>query len=133
MIMPPWVRIAVPIGILVIAFFAGFRVASWRDSGKIEKAIAERDAAVLAASEAMALEKQWREDVRKTTKRLTDMKAERDKALADYFEESNKPPEVVIEYRDRVRTVREVIQAEECVDGVGELFTYLHSLPRRPQ
>jgi len=35
------------------------------------------------------------------------------------------PPETVIRYRDRVRTVTETITAEECPDAIGEAVTVL--------
>jgi len=123
------------IGLVIVAviFGAGFQVATWKWSGKVEKAVAAKEAAEKTAREKVALEAKWRQDVKDINKALTDMVAERDEAQRLYNEATSAPPEVVVRYRDRVRTVTEVIQSEDCQQGVVELFTFLHSLPERPQ
>jgi hypothetical protein len=50
-----------------------------------------------------------------------------------YLDAVSQPPDIVIQYRDRVRTVTETIVSEDCVDGLGELYQFIAALPERPQ
>lgn len=116
-----------------IVFGAGFQVATWKWSGKVEKAVAAKEAAEKEARFKVALEAKWRQDVkdvRAELKALEEEGVERDRL---YQEAVDRPPEVVVEYRDRVRTVTETIQSEDCHEGVFELFTFLQTLPERTQ
>lgn len=133
MIAPLWAKIIVPLAIVAAIFFAGYKVATWKWSGAVTKMEAERDAAVKEAAERKALEEGWRADIQNVTEQLRDMAMQRDQALQDYHEAVNKPPEVVVRYRDRWHTAPATIVSEDCAEGLGQLFEYLHSLPERPQ
>ena len=119
--------------ILAIVFGAGFQVATWKWSGKVEKAVAAKDAAEKEAREKVALEAQWRQDLKDVRAELATMEEENREKDRLYQEAVNRPPEVVVRYRDVVRTVTETIESEDCNEGVYELFTFLQSLPERPQ
>lgn len=123
------------VGLVVVAiiFGAGFQVATWKWSGRVEKAVAAKEVAEKEAREKVALEAKWRQDVKDIRLELTAMTAQRDTAQAAYDLAVSQPPEVVIEYRDRWRTVTETIVSEDCNEGVAELFQFLHDLPERPQ
>ena len=116
-----------------IVFGAGFQVAPWKWSGKVEKAVAAKDAAEKSERAASALEKKWRQDIKDIRLKLAEEKAAREEADRLYAEATSAPPEIVVRYRDRVRTVTEVIQSEDCQQGVAELFSFLQELPERPQ
>ena len=133
MIYPPWLKILVPALMAALLFGAGYKVASWKWSGKVEKAVAAKEAAIKERDAAQALETQWRQDIKDIQADLT-AKQEAYSALEEqYLEATSRPPEVVVEIREVVKTVTETIVSEDCVDGVGELFTFLASLPERPQ
>ena len=132
-LIPVWAQAAIVVVAVALIFGAGFQVATWKWSGKVEKAVAAKDAAEKAERVQSALEKRWRQDikdVRATLKAMEEEGAERDRL---YQEAIERQPEVVYRYRDRVRTVTETIQSEDCHEGVFELFTFLQSLPERPQ
>lgn len=116
-----------------IVFGAGFQVATWKWSGKVEKEVAARETAEKEAREKSAFEAQWRKDVKDVNEKLTDLKTQWVEAQRLYDEATSAPPEIVIRYRDRWRTVTETITSEDCVTGVGELFTFIQELPERPQ
>jgi len=123
------------VGLVVVAiiFGAGYQVATWKWSGKVEKAVAKKEAAEKERDEKVALEARWRQDVKDFGAKLDAMALARDEAQARYDEAVSRPPEVVIRYRDRVREIPTTIVSEDCKEGVAELFTFLHSLPERPQ
>lgn len=130
---PPWLKIGVPVLLLVLAFGCGYKVATWKWSGTVADAKAAQAAAEEDAAESMALEASWRADIQDLREQLRGMVTERDQALIRYHEAVNNPPETVIRYRDRWHTVENTVVSEDCVEGVGQLFTYLQSLPGRPQ
>lgn len=129
MLIPPWVRIAIPILVAAILFGAGWKVCAWRSSGKIEKATAEKLAAQKEAREATTFRDACIEDVKQIGLDLAAMDEARTKAEGLYAEAIARPPEVVIEYEDRWHDAREVIVSEDCTTGLGELFDYIHLLP----
>lgn len=116
-----------------VLFTAGWTVRGWKDSGKIQKLTAQRDAAVQEAQEKAALEAQWRQDLKDLRADLAAKAAEAQEKDRLYQEAVSRPPDIVYRYRDRVQTVTETIQSEDCNEGVFELFTFLQSLPERPQ
>lgn len=121
---------------LVIAgmiFGAGFQIATWKWSGKVEKAVAEKEAAEKDSRTDKALADACIKDIAEVKLELETKAEAMEEANRLYEEAVSAPPEVVVRYRDRVRTVTEVIQSEDCQQGVAELFTFLHSLPERPQ
>ena len=63
MIAPPWLKILAPLLIAGLIFGAGYKVATWKWSGVVTKANAERDAAIKEAAERRALEATWRADI----------------------------------------------------------------------
>lgn len=133
MIFPIWVKLVVPIVILAVVFGAGYKVATWKWSGIVADAKAKQAAAEEDAAERIALEESWRADIQNLREQLRGMITERDQALTRYHEAVNTPPEVVVRYRDRWHTVENTVVSEDCVEGVGQLFSYLQSLPGRPQ
>lgn len=133
LIIPPWAKIAVPIAIVIVIFFTGWKVHSWKVSGKMEKLKAENEEFEKEASKNRALELQWRQKLMGVTAELKAKEHAYDLLEEEYLEAVNRTPEVVIEYRDRVRTVTETIVSEDCVGGLGELFDFIADLPERPQ
>jgi len=132
-LIPIWAQAAIVAIVVAVVFGSGFKVATWKWSGKVEKAVAAKEAAEKEAREKVALEAKWRQDlkdVRAELKTMEEEGAERDRL---YQEAVNRPPDVVVEYRDVVRTVTETIQSEDCHEGVFELFTFLQTLPERTQ
>lgn len=126
-----WVKIVAPLVALVVAFGAGYKVATWKWSGRVEKAVAAQEAAEKDRDKAEALEAQWRQDIKDVNQRLADLQVARDTLQAAYDEAVSRPPEVVIRYRDRIREIPQVIVSEDCTNGLGELFTFLDTLPER--
>lgn len=133
MIAPFWAKIIVPLVIVAGIFFAGYKVATWKWSGVVADKDASEKAAIKRADEAEAREAAWRADIENLNMQIESMATERDRALAQYHEAANTPPQVVVEYRDRWHTAPATIVSEDCVEGLGQLFEYLHSLPARPQ
>jgi len=123
------------IGLVIVAviFGVGFQVATWKWSGKVEKAVAAREAAEKESRTDKVLADACIKDMAEVKLELEAKAEAMEEANRLYEEAVNAPPEVVVRYRDRVRTVTEVIQSEDCQQGVAELFTFLHSLPERPQ
>jgi len=130
---PYLMKVIAGIVFVAVVFGAGYKVATWRWSGKVEKAVAARVAAEKEAAEKSALEAKWRQDIKDIRKELTDMAIARDAAQARYDDAVSRPPEIVIEYRDRWRDIPTTIVSNDCRDGVAELFAFIHSLPERPQ
>jgi hypothetical protein len=132
-LLPIWAQAAIAAAVVVILVGSGYKVATWKWSGKVEKAVAAKEAAILERDAAVATEAVWREDVRKLQLKAEEDERKRVALQRAYDEAVNQPPEVVIEYRDRWHTVTETIVSHDCVEGVGQLFTFIESLPERPQ
>lgn len=127
-LIPIWAQ-AVIVGVLVALIFgAGWKVASWRASGKVATAEAERDAAVLERDEKRAFAKGCREDIAAIQLTILDMTAAAAQREIDYLEAVSKPPEVVVRYRDRWHDAPDVIVSQDCPEAVGQLFEYLHAM-----
>jgi hypothetical protein len=131
LLIPPWAKIAAPLLIVVAVFFCGWTVNGWRLSGKMEKKEAQRAEAVEARQAAEALEAVWRSKIIKIQEDLRAKEVAYDKLEAIYLEEVQKDPEIVVEYRDRVRTVTETIVSEDCKQGLVELVRFIQDLPER--
>jgi hypothetical protein len=129
MLLPPWAQIGIPLLIVALIFGAGFKVASWRCSGKLAKAEATADAATKAAAEATAFRAACITDLKNIGADLLAMDERRAAAEVLYQEAVARPPEVVIEYEERWHTIRETVQSEECHVALGELYDWLHTLP----
>ena len=61
------------------------------------------------------------------------MAFERDEAQRNYREAMDTPPEVVVEYRDRWKTIPTAIKSTDCNEAVAEMLGFIQSLPERPQ
>lgn len=128
-LIPPWVQMIGVVIIIGLIFGAGWKVASWKASGKIATMKGERDAAILERDEKREFAKACREDLRLINEQMTkDAEAEAERQRL-YEEAINRPPEIVIRYRDRWHDAPDVIVSENCPQAVGQLFEYLHSLP----
>jgi len=132
-LIPIWAQAAIAAVVIAIIFGSGYKVATWKWSGKVEKAVAAKDAAIAERDTAVALEAQWRLDIKTLKDQMETDALERSRLQAAYDEAVSKPPEIVIRYRDRWRDIPTTIVSEDCNKGVGELFTFLASLPDRPQ
>lgn len=133
MIYPPWVKLLVPVAIAIVIFFAGFKVSSWKWSGRVEKAVAAQEKAEKEARERVALEEQWRRDIRALKAEMEESARKQSELQAAYEAAVNAPPEVVVEYRDRWHSVPATIVSHDCLEGVSQLFTFIQDLPERPQ
>ena len=129
--MLPWMKIVGPLVLAAALFGAGFQVATWKWSGKVESMKADKEAAETESARRSVLEEQWREDVRQINLELTAKQAQYNLLEEQYLEATSVPPEIVIRYRDRVETITETIVSEDCNEGVGQLFTFIQSLPER--
>jgi hypothetical protein len=128
-LLPVWAQaLIVLIGVSLI-FGAGFKVASWRASGELATAEAERDAAILERDEKREFARVCAEDLAAEKLKLTNM----DRAMAElnriYEEAVNQPPERVVIYRDRWHDAPDVITSADCPEAVGQLVEYLQTLP----
>lgn len=132
-LLPIWAQAAIAAAVVAIIFGSGYKVATWKWSGKVEKAVAAKEAAILERDAAVATEAVWREDVRKLQLKAEEDERKRAALQRAYDEAVNQPPEVVVEYRDRWHNVPTTIVSHDCVEGVGQLFTFIESLPERPQ
>jgi len=132
-VIPPWARIAVPLLIAAAIFGAGYKVSSWHWSGKYEKAAASERMAISERDVAVARELQWRSDIKTIEEKMKLDAIAQESLQAAYEAAIARPPKVVVEYRDRWHTASETIVSHDCAEGVGELFTFLQSLPTRPQ
>lgn len=129
---PYLIKALAALGILGVAFGVGWTVRGWKDSGTIRKlegqvahwkseAGIEKEAALSCESDLAAV----KEDL--------EVKREALRAAQDAYREAvARPPEVVVEYRDRIHTVRETIQSTDCAEAVGELVAYIGTLPDLP-
>lgn len=128
-LIPLWAQAAIVAVIVGVIFGAGWKVASWRASGKVATAEAERDAAVLERDEKRAFAEGCRIDLQKVDSDLLDLRRKFEIKNAEYREAVARPPEVVVRYRDRWHDAPDVIVSEDCSTAVGQLFEYLHTLP----
>ena len=128
-LIPIWAQAAIVAVIVAVIFGAGWKVASWKASGKVATAQAERDAAVLERDEKRAFAEGCRDDLRAINEQMT-KDAEADVERQRLYEEAiNRPPERVVIYRDRWHDAPDVIVSQNCPEAVGQLVEYLHSLP----
>jgi hypothetical protein len=128
-LIPIWGQALIVAVIFAVIFGAGWKVAGWRASGKVATAEGERDAAVLERDEKREFAKACREDLRVIVEQM-DKDAEAEANRQRLYEEAiNRPPEVVVRYRDRWHDAPDVIVSKDCPEAVGQLFEYLHSLP----
>jgi len=128
-LIPIWGQAIIVAVIFGLIFGAGWKVASWKASGEVATAEAERDAAVLERDEKRAFAEGCRKDIAAIQLTILTMTTEAAQREIDYLEAVNKPPEVVVRYRDRWHDAPDVIVSENCPEAVGQLFEYLHSLP----
>ena len=126
-----WWKIIGPVVALSVAFGAGWTVANWRASGKIEKATATATAATLEAATSNAERDVCLTDIAAVKADLLTKADEAAEAQRLYDEATSRPPERVTVYRDRWREVPAVITSEDCAEGLGQLFTFIGSLPVR--
>lgn len=126
---PPWVKLVVPLAVAAILFGLGWKVSSWRSSGKLERATAAQAAAEKEAREAVVFRAACIEDLEKVAADLAAMDLQRAAAEASYQEAIARPPAVVVEYEERWHTIREVVRSEECHVALGELYDWIHTLP----
>lgn len=126
-----WLKIIGPLVALGIAFSAGWTVASWRASGKIERAEATATAAELESATVTGERNVCVVDLAKEMARLTAMTVARDDLQIEYDKAIARPPERVTVYRDRWREVPTAITSEDCGEGLGQLFAFIGSLPTR--
>lgn len=130
-LIPIWGQALIVAVIVGLIFGAGWKVASWKASGRVATAEAERDAAVLERDEKRAFAEGCREDLRLINETLTaDAEANANRQRL-YEEAINRPPEIVVRYRDRWHDAPTAIVSEDCPTAVGQLVEYLHSLPGR--
>lgn len=123
---PPQAKLIIGAALAAILFLGGFQVARWQASGKIEKLKSRAEAAESARDQALR-------DIEDTKVRLEEMMRLRNEADRKYIEAINEPPEIVVEYRDRWKTVERVVTSTDCREGVAQLFEGIHNLPERPQ
>ena len=127
-LIPLWAQAAIVAAVLAFVFGAGWKVASWKASGRYEK-----QAGRLAAAEALAAAgAQCEADLVVVQLDLTAKRVALLESEEAYAEAVARPPEIVVRYRDRVHTVREIIESEECHQAVGQLIAFVHSLPDLP-
>jgi hypothetical protein len=123
---PPQAKLIIGVALAVILFLAGFQVSRWQASGKIEKLRSRAEAAEGARDQALR-------DIEDTKVRLEEMARLRDEANRKYVKAINEPPEIVVEYRDRWKTVEKIVTSTDCREGVAQLFEGIHNLPERPR
>ena len=128
-LIPIWAQAAIVAVILAVTFGAGWKVASWRASGKMEKATAAQAKAEKEAREAVVFRAACIEDVKNIKAELVEMVEARAAAELEYAKAVARPPDIVVEYQDRWHTIRDVIVSEDCTAGLGELFDWIHTLP----
>lgn len=129
MLMPPWVKIVAPLLIAAMIFGMGFKVATWRSSGKVIDAEARATAAEKEAREATTFRDACIEDIEVVRAELVAMTEFRNAADAAYAEAVAQPPAVVTEYRDRWHTITEHVTSEDCTAALGELMDWIAELP----
>ena len=129
MLYPPWLKLAVPILVAAILFGAGWKVSAWRSSGKVEKATAAKEKAETEARTATTFRNACVKDVARIKADLILMSDARDVAAARYEEAVARPPEVVVRYEERWHTIRDEVVSEECHVALGELYSWIHTLP----
>ena len=132
-ILPIWAQAAIAAAVIAVIFGAGFQTSTWKWSGRVEKAVAAQAKAEKEAREKVALEAQWRADVKVIREEMEQFAVAHAALQRAYDEAVNQPPDVVIEYRDRWHTVTETIVSHDCLEGVTQLFTFIQNLPERPQ
>lgn len=128
-LLPIWLQAAIGLVIVGVLFGAGWTVANWRASGKIESLTAERDAAVLERDEKRAFAEACVADVTRIGKELDSMTRHRDALQRAYDEAVNAPPEKVIVYRDRWHDAEDAVTSEDCPTAVVQAVEFLHTLP----
>jgi len=128
-IIPIWLQAVIGAVIVAALFGAGWRVAAWKASGKIERLTAERDAAVLERDEKRAFAEACVADIKKVADDLTAMAAQREELQRLYDEATSKPPTVVIKYRDRWHDAEDAVTSEDCPTAVVQAVEFLHTLP----
>lgn len=130
-LIPIWGQALIVAVIVSVIFGAGWKVASWRASGTVATAEAERDAAVLERDEKRAFAEGCREDLAAIAEQMT-KDDEANAARQRLYEEAiARPPEVVVRYRDRWHDAPTTIVSEDCPVAVGQLVAYIQSLPGR--
>lgn len=128
-LIPIWAQAAIVAVILSVTFGAGWKVASWRASGKMEKATAAQAKAEKEARAAVVFRAACIEDVKNIKAELLALDDTLTEANRLYAEAVERPPDVVVEYQDRWHTIRDVVVSEDCTKGLGELFDWIHTLP----
>lgn len=128
---PPWVRIAGPIILAILIFGAGWQVASWRASGKIEKLQGEVTASELSAATAGAERDTCLGDIVAVNKKLDTMAESRDLLEIQYQEMVSRPPETVTRWRTKWKEVPSVVTSADCDEGLRQLVGFIKDLPER--
>jgi hypothetical protein len=129
-LIPIWGQALIVAVIVAVIFGAGWKVATWKWSGRVAIAEGERDAAVLERDEKRAFAASCREDIRLINLEMDTKKTEQEELQRLYDEATARPPEIVVRYRDRWHDAPTAIVSENCPEAVGQLIEYLHSLPR---
>lgn len=128
-LIPPWAYAVAGLVVVAVLFGAGWTVRGWKDGKRISnlKADCERAVDNSAAHEAAATV--CREELNNVRANLQRKREELAEAQRLYAEAISRPPDRVIEYRDRWHDAPSEINAVACPDAVGQLVAYVHSLP----
>jgi len=127
--LPIQAQVAIGLVVVLIIFGAGWKIASWKSSEKIATLTGERDAAILERDEKRAFADACAVDLASINADLIAMNVQREMLQAAYDDAIRKTPEVVIRYRDRWHSAENEITSEDCPTAVGELVTFLQTLP----
>jgi len=114
-----WKAMALTAILVGVALF----VMSWHSRGlRLETALAKVEASDQRAQE-------WRDTAAECSRKTLDLMAENAEFQAKLTAALNRPPDVVIKYKDKIKVVTETVMSDDCPTAIGQMADVLATVP----